>query len=82
MLNWLHIENCEELVDLPREMVMLCITSLRNLALYNLSSLNNLPMLIDYSAKATSLIDMFVIDVPGFKATSPVDNCQYGSLHF
>ncbi|KAI3470243.1 hypothetical protein Pfo_026906 [Paulownia fortunei] len=65
-LRQLQIGRCEGLTNLPSEMVESCAPSLEGLALYGLSSLKNLPMLIGCLQKMPRLTFLEIIKVPKF----------------
>ncbi|XP_057772126.1 putative disease resistance protein RGA1 [Salvia miltiorrhiza] len=81
ILRQLTIEGCEGLMVLPRQMLESWAPTIERLRLRGLSSLKNLPMVIDCLAKAVSLGDLTIVDVPKlFMSTDSVKSLGLGCL--
>ncbi|XP_057772127.1 disease resistance protein RGA2-like [Salvia miltiorrhiza] len=81
ILRWLAIEGCEGLMVLPRQMLESWAPTIESLELWGLSSLQNLPMVIECLAKAVSLRMLTIIGVPKlFMCTDSVKSWGLGCL--
>ncbi|XP_057772132.1 putative disease resistance protein RGA1 isoform X2 [Salvia miltiorrhiza] len=76
ILRQLMIERCQGLMVLPRQMLESWAPTIESLELRGLSSLKNLPMVIDCLAKAASLRVSTIVGVPKFfMSTDSVESC-------
>ncbi|XP_057772133.1 disease resistance protein RGA2-like [Salvia miltiorrhiza] len=81
ILRRLTIEGCEGLMVLPRQMLESWAPTIEYLKLRGLSSLKNLPMVIDCLAKAVSLRELAIVGVPKFfMSTDSVKSWGSGCL--
>ncbi|XP_057772408.1 disease resistance protein TAO1-like [Salvia miltiorrhiza] len=81
ILRELRIQSCEGLMVLPRQMLESWAPTIESLELNGLSSLENLPLVIDCLAKAASLRELTIVGVPKFfMSTDSVKSWGLGCL--